>query len=83
MHLKGDLRAEFGYNAVSPEAQAVLDGTYQYPVDLDQATRELCEECVRIRLIIPRNSIRTTINKEDWKGQWRKAKKDTSSSYSG
>ena len=62
---KGDLRDDFGYNAVSPIAQAVLDGTYQYPPDFDQATKELCEECARIWLIVPKNSIRTAINKDE------------------
>ena len=61
---KGQLREDFGYNAVSPVAQAILEGTYQYPVDFDQATKELCEECARIRTVIPKNSIRTIINKD-------------------
>ena len=60
-----------------------MEGTYQFPADFDEATRELCKECARIRLNIPKNSMRTTINKEEWRSHWRKAKEDTSSSYSG
>jgi hypothetical protein len=45
---QGELRDKFGYNATSPTAQAVLDGTYQYPDEFDEATRELCEECAKI-----------------------------------
>jgi hypothetical protein len=80
---KGELRADFGYNAVSPVAQAVLEGTYQFPADFDEATRELSEECARIILNIPKNLIGTTINKDEWRGHWRKVKEDTSSSFSG
>ena len=45
---KGSLREKFGYNATSPTAQAVLDGTYPYPEDFDEATKALCEECACI-----------------------------------
>jgi hypothetical protein len=80
---KGELRADFRYNAVSPVAHAILECTYQFPADFNEATRELCKECSRIRLNIPKNSIRTTINKDEWRGHWRKANEDTSSSFSG
>ena len=68
---------------MSTVAQNILEGTYQFPEDFDQATKELCEECARIRTIIPKDSIRTSINKDEWRGHWQKAKEDTSSSYSG
>ena len=54
---KGELQSDFVYNTVSPVAQAVLEGTYQFPADFNKATRELCKECARIRLNIPKNSI--------------------------
>ena len=67
---KGQLWEDFGYNAVSPVAQAILEGTYQFPADFNQATKELCEECAWIRTVIPKNSIRTIINKDEWRGNW-------------
>jgi hypothetical protein len=42
------LRGQFGYNAVTRTAKAILDGTYVYPEDFDQATKEICLECARI-----------------------------------
>ncbi len=80
---KGQLRKDFGYNGISTTAQAVLDGNYQFPDEFDAATRELCEECARIRLNVPKNSICTTINKDEWRDHWKRAKEDTSSSFSG
>ena len=36
---QGRLRGEFGYNASTPAARQVLEGTYEYPIDCDPATR--------------------------------------------
>ena len=33
------LRGQFGYNAVTRTAKAILDGTYVYPEDFNQATK--------------------------------------------
>jgi hypothetical protein len=77
------LHGLFGYNAVTITAQAILKGTYKYPPDFDQATREICKECARIRLMIPKNYISTVISKEDWKGQWRGLQESTSPSGLG
>ena len=48
------LRGEFGYQAVSKSAKEVLDGTYEYAIDFDPSTKELMQECAKIRQIIPR-----------------------------
>ena len=80
---QGQLRQDLGYNAVSETARAILDGTYVYPASFDQATKELCQECARIRQIVPKDSVRIKITKEDHKGHWRTAKEETSSSMSG
>ena len=79
----GGLRGWFGYNAVTRTAQAILAGTYVYPPDFDQATREICEECARIRVMIPRDSLNTLLTKEDWRCQWQGRQESTSSSESG
>jgi hypothetical protein len=44
----GRLCGQFRYNAVTKTARAILDGTYVYPPNFDQATKEICEECARI-----------------------------------
>ncbi len=66
----GRLHGRFRYNAVIKTAQAILDGTYVYPPNFDQATKEICKECARIQAMIPQDSLDTLITKEDWQGQW-------------
>jgi hypothetical protein len=67
----GKLRGQFGYNAVTRTAKAILDRTYVYPEDFDQATKEICLECARIQCMIPKDSLNTTITKEEWRRQWK------------
>ncbi len=47
---QGPMRAAFGYLATTIAACQVLAGTYNYPPEFDQATKELCEFCARIKL---------------------------------
>ncbi len=77
------LRGWFGYNTVTRTAQAILAGTYVYPPDFDQATREICEECAQIQVMILRDSLNTLLTKEDWRHQWQGWQESTSSSESG
>jgi hypothetical protein len=35
----GHLHGDFSYNAMMPTATAILNGSYHYPPDFDQATR--------------------------------------------
>ena len=77
------LRGILGYNAICQTSQEILDGPYEYLEDFDLATREILEECVRIRLKIPTGSVSTLISKEDWGTHWDKANKSTSSLVSG
>ena len=79
----GPLRGLFGYNSVTPIAKAILEGTYQYPPDFDEATKEILQECASIRIRIPKNSVTTAITPEDWTNHWRRAREETSSSTSG
>jgi hypothetical protein len=79
----GNLRGLFGYNAVTKMARGILTGTYIYPSDFDQATREICEECARIRTMIPKESLDTVLTKEDRQQQWRGRREATSSLESG
>ena len=79
----GELRGMFGYNATTMTARRILRGTFVYPPDFDEATREILEECARIRLQVPKNSVSSTITLEDWIAHWKKANEQTSSSISG
>lgn len=51
--------------------------------DFDNATKEILQECMRIRLNIPAASLNNQLTKEDWECHWRRAKEETSSSVSG
>jgi hypothetical protein len=77
------LRGGFGYNAVTRTVRAILDGTFEYPTDFNQATKKICEECARIWMMIPKDSLDTVLTKEDWQRQWRGRQESTSSSESG
>ena len=80
---QGQLRSDFGYNAATCVAEDILEGRYEFPEDFDQATRELCEECALIRKLIPKNSVKIKMTKEDFIAHWERAKEETSSSRSG
>ncbi len=77
------LREAFVYNATTKTAQAILAGTYQYPPNFDQATKEICEEYSHTCLMIPQDSVCTHLSKEDWQRQWKGRWESTSSSKSG
>jgi hypothetical protein len=75
---QGTLRGQFGYTATSPTAQSVLDGTYNFSPDMDNATRELFEEIAHIRSKVPTDSVNGLILRECWQQRWKKVKEDTS-----
>ena len=61
----GQLCGLLGYNATTAIAQQILEGRYIYPEGFDQATREICEECARICLIVPKDSLNLEISRHD------------------
>jgi hypothetical protein len=76
-------REAFGYNSATDTADAILARTYIYPPSFDQATRKICEECARIHLMIPKDSVSTHLSKEDWQHQWKGRQESTLSPESG
>jgi hypothetical protein len=66
----GARRPTAGYNKISPTAWEILAGTYDYPEDFDEATKELCQECATIRQTIPKDSINIKITKENHHADW-------------
>ncbi len=79
----GPLWGQFRYNAITKTAKAILAGQFIYPPEFDQATREICEECARIRCMIPKDTISTHVTKEDYQRQWKGRRESTSLSISG
>jgi hypothetical protein len=61
---KGSLRRQFGYMSTLPTAWSVLDGSYDLLPDIDEATKELFEECAKIPSIILANSVTGIISQE-------------------
>ncbi len=80
---KGFLKGQFGYMSTLPTARSVLDGSYDFPLDIDGATKELFEECAKIQLIVPANSVTGIISRKHWQQRWKKVKEDISLSPSG
>ncbi len=79
----GCLRGLFGYNAATAMAERILNDTYTYPDDFNNATKEICEECARIQLKVPKDSLDLTITSNDWRMQWRGRHEATLSLESG
>ena len=69
---QGYLRESLGYLSHSPTAEAILKGSCVFPLDFDEATRELCLECARIRSSIPKDFVNSTISPSLWKHGWGK-----------
>ena len=68
------LRGEFGYQADTLAARQVLEGTYVYSEDFDESTKEILEECARVRSVIPAGSVKTNLKQGGWQQRWGKAK---------
>ena len=78
----GRLRREFGYLANTVAGDEVLDGSYVYSEGFHPATRELLEECARIRTRVQENSVCDFLGAREWQRRWCRAKEKTSSSVS-
>jgi hypothetical protein len=71
------LHEAFGPNAITDTAHTILAGTCVYPPDFDQATREICKECVCICMMILQDSVSIHISNEDWQRQWKGRQEST------
>ncbi len=80
---KGRLRGQFGYTLTLPTAKMVLDGTYEFSLGMDEATKELFKEIAQIQTIVPLDSVMGIISREQWQQRWKKVKEDMSLSQSG
>jgi hypothetical protein len=79
---QGNLREEFGYNATTEAAKAVLAGEYEFSEEFEEAMRRIMESIADIRAVVPEDSVDRIITREIWQQKWRKKKEETSSSVS-
>ena len=70
-----------GYNTICQTSHKILEGTYVYPPDFDQATKEILQECAAIHLQIPKSLVNTMIMKEDWGNHLGRTKEETPPLY--
>ena len=66
---QGAFHSQFGYTATFPTARSALDGTYDFPLDMDVATRELFEEIAHIWSMVPSDLVNSLILRDCWQQQ--------------
>ena len=54
-----------------------MEGSYNFPTDSHEATKDLLAEIAEIRKIIPKDSVPDLITKDMWQERWEKAKETT------
>ena len=59
-------------------AAEVLEGTYEYPEGIDEATKMLLEECLKMYLSMSREEVATYVTAEDYQYYWKRVKEKTS-----
>jgi hypothetical protein len=80
---KGKLCGDFGYMANTPAAQEALAGTYEFPLNCHEGTKDLIMEAAQIRKLIPANSVDLYLDTVAWRSKWNATDERTSSSESG
>jgi hypothetical protein len=78
---QGALCGHFRYSSTSGIARSILDGTYDFPLDMDAATRELFEEIAQIRGMVPSELVTGQISRERCQQRRRSVKEDTHLPY--
>ncbi len=74
---------DVGHLADGPVARQILEGTYEYPQDLDPATRLLFEEATATYVALSPTALATYVTPEDFQHFWQTARERSGSSYSG
>ena len=80
---KTKLVKQLGYLADTEIAQQLIEGTYDIPDEVDDATTLILEEFGRIGMQMTNGDITVTISPETFQHFWRRVKERTSSSLSG
>ena len=79
---QGTFFEEVGHLVDGPVLQQILEGTHEYPQDLDPATRLLFEEATHTYASLSPQEIAIYVTPEDFQLFWQTARERTGSSYS-
>ena len=80
---KTRLLEQLGYLADTEVAQQIIEGTFEIPDEIDDATALVLEEIGRIGVQMTSGEITLTITPEEFQYFWKRIKEGTASSYSG
>jgi hypothetical protein len=80
---RGTFFEDVGHLADDPAAQRILEGTYDYPPDLNPATRLLFEEAAITYPALSPTKVATYVTADDFRHFWQMARESTGLSYSG
>ena len=81
--MTGQLCTDLGFLAITDQADAILNGTYQAPEGTHPGTIAMLQRISEVAATLRHRPVQVTISKEDFKKYWRGSKETTSSSYSG
>ena len=79
----GRLLDDVGHTGDGPAVKDILRGTYDFPPDYDDASKQLCIEASRIFSKTAEDMIQTFIERETFQDWWLTANEDIQSSKSG
>ena len=79
----GQLFDDIGFIGDTECAKQLLEGTYVFPPETDNATRLLFEEVARVYAEMGPDELATYVTVEDYQYYWKRANERISSSYSG
>ena len=77
------LREQLGYLANIEIAQQLVEGRYELPEDLDDATTLLLQEIGRVGIQLTNGEVKIDISPEEFQYFWKRIREGTASSYSG
>ena len=80
---KTRLLEQLGYLADTEVAQQIIEGTFEIPDDIDDATALVLEEIGRIGVQMTSGEITLSITPEEFQYFWKRIKEGTASLYSG
>jgi hypothetical protein len=80
---QGTFFEDVGILVDGPVSQQILEGTYDYPLGMDPATRLLFEEAAHTYKALSPTEIAIYVTPDDFQHFWQTARERTGSSYSG
>ena len=77
------LLEQLGYLGDTEIAQQLVEGRYELPEDLDDATTLLLQEIGRVGIQLTNGEVKIDISPEEFQYFWKRIREGTASSYSG